>query len=39
MGEIKKQDTETEGTEGKVSGSVKMGLKSKENEQKIELKD
>lgn len=39
MGEIKKQDTETEGTEGKVSGSVKMELNSKENEQKIELKD
>lgn len=39
MGEIKKQDTETEGTEGKVSGSVKMELKSKENEQKMGLKD
>lgn len=39
MGEIKKQDTETEGTEGKVSGSVKMELKSKENEQKMRLKD
>ena len=39
MGEIKKQDTETEGTEDKVFGSVKMGLKSKENEQKMGLKD
>ena len=29
----------TEGTEGKVSGSVKMKLKSKENEQKCWLKD
>ena len=30
---------ETEGTEGKVSGSVKLELKSKENDQKIGLKD
>lgn len=39
MDEIKKLDTETEGTEGKVSRSVKMELKSKENEQKMGLKD
>lgn len=29
----------TEGTEGKVFGSVKIGLKSKENGQKCWLKD
>lgn len=39
MGEIKKQDTKTEGTEGKVFWSVKIWLKSKKNGQSCWLKD